>query len=166
VACGADGLDSDRVSPGLTPLSELAPIEARLERWALADRDQERLGYPRETILSRMARHGTPIQSTRRLHFDELIDYDREVEETEEAVSNLKDYLKHPIQMYYLGRIDPLKPRLRVARNQAEALGLPVRTYYEYIEKGKIWLWGWFQARTTQARSRPALKNSCTHSIQ
>lgn len=137
--------------------SELSPIEARLERWAQADHDSERLGFPRETILSRMARHGTPIQSTRRVHFDELMDYGQEVEETEEAVSHLEDYLQRPLRMHYLGRIDPLEPRLRVVRNQIEALGLPARTFYEHIEKAKIWLSGWFQAR------RYVVLKDCAH---
>jgi hypothetical protein len=157
-------LDGDRVSPGLTPLNELAPIEARLDRWALADRDSERLGFPRETILSRMARHGTPIQSTRRLHFDELVDYDQEIEETEGAVASLPFYLQDPIRMYYLGRVDATKPRLRVASNQAEELGLSRRAYYESLREGKIWLWGWFQARRSPP-SRTALKKVCAQSI-
>jgi hypothetical protein len=100
-----------------------------------------------------MARHGTPIQSTRRLHFDEL-DSDREIEETEEAVLALPHELQYPLRMHYLGYIDPCKPRLRVARNQAQELGLPVRRFYEYVWESKLWLWGWFEGRTTLTTKR------------
>jgi hypothetical protein len=141
--------------------AELTAIDRRLGRWATADKDSVRLGFPRETVLSRMSRHGTPIQGTRRPHFEELLDYDAEVEETEQAVSNLPRLLQDPIKMYYLGYIDSTKPRLRVTCNQAKELGLPVRAYYELLEKAKIWLWGWFQARRSTE-----LKNCAHTSIQ
>jgi hypothetical protein len=116
-------------------------VEERLTRWAEWDaRMRDGLGYPRESPIHRMMRDGTPIQSTRRPHWNEEQVMAVEECETDRIVSGLPDTYKLPIQWAYLHRYKRTHDK-----RMAEELGISVRTLYlrlrdaKYILLGRFW---------------------------